>query len=162
MKCAVHPDVETNLSCAKCGKPICPKCLIQTPVGARCRQCANLKRPPMYVVPARYYARAVGAGLVTAAVAGVAWSLVPWGGLFLFLLAAGVGYVIAEAISLSVNRKRGLGLQSIAGVSVCLSYVVSRVSFFDGNISISSSSILNPYGLIALAIGIVVAVSLLR
>lgn len=44
MRCALDPDTETNLTCGKCGQPICPKCLVQTPVGARCPQCAALKQ----------------------------------------------------------------------------------------------------------------------
>ncbi len=35
MKCATHPEVDTNLRCGKCGKPICLRCLVQTPVGDR-------------------------------------------------------------------------------------------------------------------------------
>jgi hypothetical protein len=30
MKCAAHPATETELTCATCGKPICPGCLVQT------------------------------------------------------------------------------------------------------------------------------------
>src|SRR3989304_4969303 len=33
MQCATHPGVETELRCATCGKPICPDCLVGTPVG---------------------------------------------------------------------------------------------------------------------------------
>ena len=35
-RCAEHPDVETGLRCGRCETPICPKCMIMTPVGARC------------------------------------------------------------------------------------------------------------------------------
>ena len=40
MQCAKHPDTETQLSCARCEKAICPKCLVHAPVGIRCRDCA--------------------------------------------------------------------------------------------------------------------------
>jgi len=59
MKCATHPQVETNLRCGKCGKLICPKCMIQTPVGARCLDCARLYKLPTYQVSTKYYLRAI-------------------------------------------------------------------------------------------------------
>jgi len=33
--CARHRNT-TQLTCARCGKPICPRCLVQTPVGFMC------------------------------------------------------------------------------------------------------------------------------
>ena len=61
VKCATHPNVETELACGRCGKPICPRCLVYTPVGARCRDCAQLRRLPTYQVPASYILRGIGA-----------------------------------------------------------------------------------------------------
>ena len=42
MYCAKHPNEQTYLRCAKCGKPICARCRVSTPVGFRCFECANL------------------------------------------------------------------------------------------------------------------------
>ena len=107
MKCATHPEVETNLRCAKCGKPICPKCMVQTPVGARCPDCAGLYKVPTYQVSAKYYLRAIGAGLGMAVACGVLWwvvtNLLPF--LFLnLLLAPAFGYTIAEVSTRRLNR----------------------------------------------------------
>ncbi|MFC1962257.1 hypothetical protein ACFLWN_04380 [Chloroflexota bacterium] len=132
MKCATHPNVETNLSCGKCGKPICPRCLVQTPVGARCRQCAQLYKLPTYRVSAIYYIRAIGTAAGTAVICGIIWglliSIIPFFYLNL-LIAAGAGYAIGEGISLAVNRKRGRGLATIAGATVMVSYLVSIFTF---------------------------------
>ncbi len=46
MLCATHPKVETDLSCGRCEKAICAKCLVHAPVGIRCRSCAP-SRPVM-------------------------------------------------------------------------------------------------------------------
>ena len=157
MRCATHPDVETNLRCGKCAKPICPKCMVQTPVGARCLDCAKLYRLPTFRVSTKHYLRAVGTGLGMAIVCGLAWGavmgLVPFFYLNL-LLAPGVGYAIGEVMSLSVNRKRSTGLAVVAGIAMAISYLVS---------------ILCPWGfpfrpldLLALALGIFVAVTRLR
>src|SRR3990170_8734083 len=101
MRCATHPSVETELSCGKCGKPICPQCLVHTPVGARCADCAAIRRLPTYDVPGILLLRGVGAGLGAALVAGAIWALllgVPFIG---FLLALAVGYAVGETISLA-------------------------------------------------------------
>jgi len=70
------------------------------------------------------------------------------------LLAPGVGYAIGEVVSLSVNRKRGTGLAIVASLAVAISYLIG---------------ILLPWGfgfrlfdLLALALGIFVAVTRLR
>ncbi len=159
MKCATHPDVETNLRCGKCGKPICPRCMVQTPVGARCRECAKLYKLPTYHVSTIYYLRAIGTALGMGAVGGVLWWLVD---IFLFfyiglILAAGIGYVIGELVSISVNRKRSPWLAGIAGVGVVISYLVSI--FLPGGLIIGLRIL---FDLLAVAVGIYIAVTRLR
>ena len=160
MKCARHPDIETDLRCGKCLQPICPKCVVQTPVGARCPKCAALKKLPVFEISTIFYMRAIAAGLATAAVAGAIWKFIPLGGFFLFFMALVVGYVIGEAVSLAANRKRGPGLQIIAGISVVVSYTVRSLieAPQQGFLHIFT----DVYGLIALILGIIVSVGLLR
>ena len=157
MRCATHPDIETNLRCGKCGNPICPKCQVQTPVGARCPDCAKLRRLPTFRVSIKHYLRAVGTGLGMAIVCGIVWGvlmgLVPFFYLNL-LLAPGAGYAIGEVISLSVNRKRGTGLAIVAGITMVISYLVSILCPWGFPFS--------PFDLLALALGIFVAITRLR
>ena len=161
MKCAAHPDVETNLRCGKCGKPICPRCMVQTLVGARCPDCAKLYKLPTYRVSPKYYLRAIGTALGMAVACGVVWMLV--GGLVPFfylnlLLAAGAGYAIGEVVSLSVNRKRGRGLATVAGIGVVISYLVSLSMPWGLPFGIFHILL----DLVAVALGIFVAVTRLR
>ena len=132
VKCAAHPDVDTNLRCGKCGKPICPRCLVETPVGARCRACARLNKLPTYRISSVFYFRAIGAALGMAIVAGLAWGFLsnyfPYI-YFHLLLAAGLGYAIGEVTGLAVNRKRGIWLAIIGSIAVALSYVIRIFSF---------------------------------
>ena len=128
MRCVAHPKVETNLRCGKCGKPICPKCMVQTPVGARCPECARLYKLPTYRVSSAYYLRAVGTALGMATVCGVIWGLANLILPFFFLnllLGAVIGYAISEVVGLAVNRKRGGGLATVAGAGVVTSYLIS-------------------------------------
>ena len=177
VQCATDPEVETNLCCSRCGKPICPKCLVQTPVGARCRDCAQLRRLPIYQVSPTHYLIAIAVALAGAVGGGIIWGFIPLGGLLAIFIALGVGYVLGEAISVSVNRKQGRGLQVIAGISVFLAYVTSRLA--PAAISLYNSvgptgsatpflgdlfsrvllaSVLDPIGLVIVAFGVIVAV----
>jgi hypothetical protein len=165
MKCTYHPDVETNLRCGKCGTPICPKCMVQTPVGARCPDCAKSYKLPTYRVSTKYYLIAVGTALGMAIVCGIAWGVVRAFVSFAFfnlllnlILAAGAGYAIGEVVSLSVNRKRGTGLAAIGGVAVVISYLVS-IPF---NLFLDFGASFHLLDILALAIGIFVAVIRLR
>ncbi|MFC2013171.1 hypothetical protein ACFLUE_02675, partial [Chloroflexota bacterium] len=76
-----------------------------------------------------------------------------------FVFAAAVGYATGEVVSRSANRKRGRGLAVIAGLSVALSYLVSILLF--GGFVLFSIQVL-VLDLLALALGIFIAVSRLR
>src|ERR687892_1532267 len=39
--CYRHPNRETNVKCSRCGRPICPDCMYDSPVGMRCPECAG-------------------------------------------------------------------------------------------------------------------------
>ncbi len=164
MRCVTHPGVETALRCSKCDRPICPKCMVETPVGARCPECARLYRLPTFQVNTRYLLIAIGVGLGTAIVYGIIWGVI--GSLLNFfllnlLLAAGAGYATSEVISLSTNRKRGIKLATIAALAVVISYLVSTFSPWGPSlIPLSITRLV--FGLLALALGIYVAVSRLR
>ena len=163
--CHWHPDVETGLSCSHCGKPICPQCMVQAPVGIRCRECGKSVRMPTFDVQPAYYARAIGAAIAVAMVGGLLWS----GFIYIFgaipyiftaipflpgLAALGLGYGTGELISLSVNRKRSKGLAWIAGSSVGGAFLITWLiigPFFG-----------SPFGLLLIIAGVVVAVQRVR
>jgi membrane associated rhomboid family serine protease len=51
--CYRHRDRETGVACANCGRPICPECMTQTPVGIRCPDCSGRRvqvRRPGFVL----------------------------------------------------------------------------------------------------------------
>jgi len=164
MRCARHPDVETNLRCGKCGTPICPRCMVQTPVGARCPDCAKLYKLPTYHVSKAYYLRAVGTALGMAVVVGLIWGVLDkfilyyFFGFFSLILAAGVGYAIGEVVSRAVNRKSSPWLAVIGSLAVVISYLVNIFTF--GSFSISPLGIV--FDLLGLGIGIYIAVNRLR
>jgi hypothetical protein len=161
-RCATHPNVETELACSRCGKPICPRCLVQTPVGARCRECARVTRLPTYQLPPLYLLRGVGAALTAGGALGVAWSfLFPYRlafmGLLGLLFAFVIGYCVGEAVSWATNRKRGPALQVIAGGGVITSYIVRNV--LEGVAVVPTNDL---WGYVLVAVAVIVAVQRLR
>ena len=156
--CHWHPDVETGLSCSHCGKAICTSCMVQAPVGIRCRECGKPMRMPTFDVQPAYYARAVGVAVAIAIFGGILWSvfIAIFGSIpFLPTLAAlGLGYGAGELLSLSVNRKRSTGLACIAGSSVVGAFLITWLIIgpFFGSL----------FGLLLIIAGVFVAVQRVR
>jgi hypothetical protein len=120
--CADHPDVETRLRCSRCGKPICPRCAVRTPVGMRCPDCGGT-RSSVAASPTQTLV-AAGAGLAVAAAAGIGWGFFPeWG--FYWALLLGFGSV--ETMVRFLSKLRGADLQAIAIVVVIFGVTLSRV-----------------------------------
>jgi len=130
--CARHPQTETVLRCGRCDTPICPRCLVQTPVGARCRDCANVRRLPTLDVSPVYLARGAAAALASGVAVGAAWGFLlgdrlVFGFLVIIVIALAVGWPIAESVGIATNHKRGPTLQACAVVGVLIAYVVHNL-----------------------------------
>lgn len=166
MQCATHPSVETELACGKCGKPICPRCLYHTPVGARCRQCANIRRLPTYSISPAFLLRGLGGALGAGAAIGAGWGfLLPFGPAFFFglLLGLGVGYGVGEAVSAATNRKAGPPLQALAVLGVLVAYGV-RVAIVSVTDEIDLLELARDdlFGYVVVAVGVAVAAGRVR
>ncbi len=124
LECAFHPGRETSLRCGRCGKPICVKCIVQTPVGARCKECAQVRALPTYRADPLTVARAGIAGLIVSA---VGFTLV-----FIFFrafsmwLSIPIGLAVGEAISFGSNRKRAHSLQTTAAAAVVIGALLAE------------------------------------
>lgn len=162
MQCATHPDTETVLRCSKCEKPICPRCVIQTPIGGRCKGCARVQPLPQYRVGSMYLARAIGGalgvGLGMGTVLGLSfglglvpfplwWVLVPVG-------FVGTGYLVGRGVSAATNRKQGPVLQAVAAGG----FLVGAVTF----VLLSGATVFGFYSLIGAVVGFALAVQPFR
>lgn len=167
MQCTRHPSVETELACGKCGTPICPRCLYHSPVGVRCRECANIRRLPMYQISATYLLRGAGAALVAGAVVGGLWGLLlPFGVSFFFglILGLGVGYGVGGAVSAAVNRKVGPPLQVLAAIGVVEAYLVRSAILASRLRHVGFADVVTDdvFGYLVVVLGVVIAIGRLR
>jgi B-box zinc finger len=120
--CAEHPNIETRLRCSRCGRPICPRCAVRTPVGMRCPDCAGT-RATVVANPAGTL-RAALAGLAVATAVGVGWALLPSWGFYWALL---LGFGVVETMVWLLRARRGTDLQAIAIAIVVYGVLLSRV-----------------------------------
>lgn len=116
MTCARHPGVETGLRCTACGTPICPDCMVETPVGMKCPDCGRLPLPAVYRMSPGAMAVAVSVAAVLGALAGAFLFLWRLGFLTIFL-GPFVGGLIGEAASRAAGWKRGRTMALTAAVA---------------------------------------------
>jgi len=84
-RCYRHPNVETGVHCTRCGRPICPECMIPAPVGHQCPECVAEARREFRKGPGRRIAAANVRS--RASVTAVLLALI--GGMFVVEVAAG-------------------------------------------------------------------------
>jgi tetratricopeptide (TPR) repeat protein len=127
--CVNHPNVETMLRCNRCGRPVCTRCVVPTPVGYRCRQCVGQQQAAFYTGGAIDYILGAIIGLV---LEGIASYLITLTGLWFIALILGptVGVGIAEAVRFAVRRRRSRYLWIVvAGAMVLSALPALLVSF---------------------------------
>lgn len=156
VECARHAGVETALRCGRCETPICPSCLIQSPVGARCPDCARVVRAPMYVLSGQNMLRAGLAAVVGGVVMGLLWRLIllPFtAGFFSLLVGVALGYAFTRLLEFATGGKRGPGMVGFAVSGIVLAWGV-LVALGGGHFAL--------WGLVAAAIGVYFAYQNLR
>jgi hypothetical protein len=121
--CANHPQVATALRCNRCGKPVCTRCIVRTPVGYRCRECVRGQQQIFETVVWYDYIVAV---VLAAVLGGLAGALLLNLGWFVIFLSPVAGGLIAEIVRAAVRRRRGRYLFAAATVA----YVVGCLPLF--------------------------------
>jgi hypothetical protein len=113
--CANHPDIETMLRCNRCGKPICTRCAVPTPVGYRCRQCVDEQQAVFFTGGPIDYVIAAAISLVIGAI--ISYIVTILGAWFIALiLGPTIGIAIAEAVRYAVRRRRSRYLWLVVGI----------------------------------------------
>jgi hypothetical protein len=121
-ECAFHPGVETGVRCTECERPICPKDMVSTPVGYKCRECARPPRAATQFVKPRQWAIGIAAGLAAGVGGGVllGWVL-GFGFWFAYL---GFGVLVGEAVRRGTGGHRTPGVAAVAGTCAFFGAVI--------------------------------------
>jgi hypothetical protein len=121
MQCYKHPKEETGLSCGRCERPICTRCVVQGPAGVRCRDCASLKGSPLYkVAPGR-----LAAAIAVSVVLGLGGCFVYQIPFLLLFIAPAYGGFVGDMVLRASGQKRGTLIEAIAVGGVVLGVLVA-------------------------------------
>ena len=96
--CTRHPERETLVSCGRCLRPFCTQCLIHTPAGQRCFECAGVRRDFAQRAATRRFLSAFGAMLLGS---GLSTLL---GGFFMLFIALAAGGAAGQVLSPTITR----------------------------------------------------------
>lgn len=126
-ECSFHPGVETEVSCPECGRYICPKDMVSTPVGYKCRVCAKpAKGQYIYVKP-----RQLAAAAAAAALAGVGGALlIGVLGMNSLIIDALWGFAVAQAARRASGGHRGNVVAAVAVGGIVAGGLVGSVGLF--------------------------------
>ena len=154
--CPRDPAVETALRCGKCDTPICPKCMVISPAGQRCKDCGRAVRNPIYVLGPKHIAKAAAAAVIGGIVMGLIWGLVllPFSfGFFGIFLGVGLAWVFTRMMDFATGRKRGpmVVAFAIGGIALAWGTQAAMVGFDVAR-----------FGLLAVGIGAYLAYQNLR
>jgi hypothetical protein len=130
---------------------------VQTPVGARCKDCGKGVKSPIYVVKPIHYLRMAGVALGLGLPVGLVWGAIGGGfiGFFSLFIAAGVGWVMGKSIEWAAAYKRGTTVQSFAVAGILIAYGVRSAFIYDG-------FVVDIFGLIGLAVACFIAIQQLK
>jgi hypothetical protein len=170
--CLRHPDVTSNLRCGRCDDLICPQCMVQSPVGARCPDCANIGQSPIFrstpiELTSAIAVSAGGAiffGLIYAILVWILWKFLPFnlqvGSIAVSFIIAFGGAPVGNFVKRAGKNKLDARLRVVAAFTMFVVWVVgySLAALF----GVWSGVFLNIIVYIGLGVGIYVAMNKVR
>src|SRR3712207_4450433 len=124
MYCYRHPKMETRVTCAACGRPICTECMRQTAVGIKCPEDARLPRGARVgVMKPNQILRTLlaGAGI---ALLGIPVVSIILGLPFQLLISALAGYGAGKLINRAGGRNGGPLAIAVSVVATAIPFLV--------------------------------------
>lgn len=132
-ECAFHRGVETEVRCSECERYICPKDMVPTPVGYKCRECARPARSQYVTVKPRQLAGGIGMGLLAGVAGGLLLGMIGWTILFVSLA---WGMLVGEAVRRGSGGHRGPVMATVAAVCVILGGLLGSMSLLGIGIAV--------------------------
>jgi hypothetical protein len=133
--CYRHPGRETAVSCSNCERPICPDCMVYSPVGIKCPDCARQPRSALVRLRPQRAARAVAVAIGLGALMGVGIVFLQAVGLFFALILGWlIGIGMGEAVLTASGRFRSPTTGLIAVGGCVWAYAFPYVLFYGANV----------------------------
>jgi hypothetical protein len=133
--CYRHPGRETAVSCSNCERPICTDCMVYTPVGIKCPECARQPRSALVRLKPNRAARAVAVAFGLGALMGVGIVLLQDIGLFFALILGWlIGIGMGEAVLAASGRFRSPTTGWIAVGGSLWAYLFPYVLFYGADL----------------------------
>lgn len=133
MRCYRHPNRETRVSCATCGRPICTDCMVPTDVGIKCPEDARLPRGARAgVMKGNQVARSLLAGVGVALLGVPVVYAIFEIRFFTLIFSALAGYGAGMLVHRAGGRNGGPLAMAISGVAVAVAYAPFIVQAFVG------------------------------
>lgn len=159
--CANHPNEITFVRCGKCDKPICVRCMVDSPVGKKCRPCAR-NQTHLSTSSGRQVAQAFLAALVVAVPAG--WLAQQ---ISLIILAFPYGWLVGEAAFRAGQRSRSLAVQVVTGLAALAGALAGSAlprpaTFEELGAGFVAVVLMNPWTWVFAVLGVAAAVSKVR
>ena len=138
-RCYRHPDRETRVSCATCGRPICTECMVQTEVGIKCPEDARLPRGARVgTMKGGQITKSFLAGIAVAVFGAlIVYFVLSQVGFGRLILSALAGYGAGTLVHRAGGRNGGPLAMAISGVAVAAAFAPAIVlPILSGNLPI--------------------------
>ncbi len=122
--CAFHPGIPTALRCNRCGRPICVRCAVQTPVGYRCRECVAGQQAIFFNARWMDYGIAAVVAVLSGLISAPIVAALSFWAIFAGPL---VGSLTAEAVHRLIGRRRGRWIWLVVSVGLAVGLAVWRL-----------------------------------
>jgi hypothetical protein len=132
--CAVHPNIETSLRCNKCGRYMCSKCAVRTPVGYRCRECVHQQQDIFFSATQRDYVIAAIVSLVLSVPISYILPKIFLLGVILFSIPA--GGLIGEVVFRAMGRRRGRYTWAVVAGGIIAGAVVASIPIIQFSLAV--------------------------
>jgi hypothetical protein len=139
MRCYRHPDRETRVSCATCGRPICTECMVPTEVGIKCPDDAQLPRGARAGIMKRdQIAKSFLAGVAVALLGAlIVYFVLPQIGFGRLILSALAGWGAGIFVHRAGGRNGGPLAMAISGVAVAVAFAPALIQpVLNGNVPV--------------------------
>ena len=170
-RCTRHKEIGTNLRCGRCGDLICPKCLIQSPVGSRCPECSKIGQPNILKASKFELFKVLIAGILLSIIGGVLLGIISrilwatpigyqFGSILTAITLSLFGVLIGEIIRRIGKYKIDRRIKVVAGLTIFGIYIIGFI--FGNLLGVYSVLFTNIVTFIGVAFGIYIAMNRLR